>query len=329
MKRIWFIGIDISKKTLDVCIYDPKAKAAKKHFHVANQREGFGKLLQELKKEKINLEEAFVCLEYCGVYGLEIGLFLEGKTSYCFCNPLHIKRSLGLTRGKNDKIDSFKIARFSYLFREELEATKMPSATMMQLKALMAERKRVTKAIVVEKQVVKELKAVLPETFLNRSKELLKSLRSDIRLIEKEIEASIHSEGCIARNYSLLTSMTGIALVNAAMMILCTNNFEGIDNPRSFACYCGVAPFEYRSGTSIRGVTRVSPYANKQMKSELTNAARSAVIHDMEMNRYYKRKREEGKSHGSIMNTIKFKLIARAFAVVKRGPPFVKLKQAA
>ncbi|MEI3119031.1 MAG: transposase [Parabacteroides johnsonii] len=31
------------------------------------------------------------------------------------------------------------------------------------------------------------------------------------------------------------------------------DNFQRFDNPRKFACYCGVAPFEHTSGISIRG----------------------------------------------------------------------------
>ena len=328
MKREWFIGIDISKKTLDVSVYDPERKKPRKHFKVSNDRKGFAELLKELKKEGVVLASAFVCMEYCGVYGLEIGFFLEGKVEFCFCNPLHIKRSLGLTRGKNDKLDAFKIARFSYLFRGELSASSMPSKTLLGLKTLMGERTRVTKAIVVEKQVLKELKGQLGDAATKRSKTRLKALEGDKKAIEKEMLALIGSEKKLATNYKLLTSITGISLVNAVMMILCTNNFEGITDPRSFACYCGVAPFENSSGTSIRGRTRVSRYANKKMKTDLTNAARSAVVHDAELRIYYKRKRGDGKSHGTVMNAVKFKLITRAFAVVKRGTPFVRLRQA-
>lgn len=327
MKRTWFIGIDISKKTLDVCIYNPKTKKSRKHFQIENQEKGFKQILRELKKEKVCFKEAFICMEYCGVYGLEIGVFLEDKIDYCFCNPLHIKRSLGLTRGKNDKIDALKIARFCYLFREELKPTKQPSSVLLELKSLMAERTRAIKVMVIEKQVLKELKSTLSNTSIERSQKRLKTLESDINQIEKEIKNIINSNAELEKNYTLITSITGIALVNAVMMILCTNNFQGISDPRSFACYCGVAPFEHTSGTSIRGATKVSPYANKRMKSHLTNAARSAVIYDMEINKYYKRKKEEGKAHGTIMNAIKFKLITRTFAVVKRGTPFVKLNQ--
>ncbi len=328
MKRTWFIGIDISKRTLDVSIYDPKSKKSRKHFKVSNNNKGFKQLVKELKTDEVKLDEAFICLEYCGVYGLDIGLFLEGKIKFCFCNALHIKRSLGLTRGKNDKLDAHNISRFSYLFRDELAPTSMPTKTLLSLKHLMSERSRVTKAIVVEKQVIKELKKHIGDTALKRTKNRLISLKADIKAIENEIITLIMSEVEIATNYKLLTSIIGISLVNGVMMILCTNNFEGITDPRSFACYCGVAPFEYSSGTSIRGKTRVSHYANKKMKTHLTNAARSAVTHDPEIRLYYQRKKEQGKAHGTIMNAIKFKLITRSFAVVKRRTPFVKLRQA-
>jgi len=60
----------------------------------------------------------------------------------------------------------------------------------------------------------------------------------------------------------------------------------------------------------------------------LTNGARSAIINDPELRLYYERKKGEGKEHGTIMNAVKFKLITRVFATVKRGTPYVRLRQA-
>lgn len=328
MKRNWFIGIDISKMTLDVVIYDQEKKRSRVHFKVINRSKGFKEMVKILKEEGVNFNEAFICLEYCGVYGLELGLFLEGRINFCFCSPLHIKRSLGLTRGKNDKLDAFKIARFSYLFKDELSPSSMPSESMLKLKTLMGERNRVIKAVTIEKQVLKELSAQLDKKAIARAKKRLDLLSIHIKAIEKEVTELIMGSQELKKSFDLLQSITGIALVNATMMILSTNNFNGITNARSFACYCGVAPFEYSSGTSIRGKTKVSHLANKKMKADLTNAARSAVVHDPEMRIYYKRKRDEGKEYGTVMNAVKFKIITRAFAVIKRGTPFVKLRQA-
>ncbi len=328
MKRKWFIGIDIAKKTLDVVIYDFETKKSRSYFKVKNETKGFKEFIRILKTEKIKFDEAFVCLEYCGIYGLDVGFFLDGKIDFCFCAPLHIKRSLGLTRGKNDKLDALKIARFCYLYRNELSPSSMPTKTMFRIKNLMSERNRVVKAARIEKQVIKELNGLLDKKTNKRAEKRLKILTTDVKEIEKEISELIKTDNKLEENYNLLLSIIGIGFVNAVMMILCTNNFEGITNARSFACYCGVAPFEYSSGTSIRGKTRVSNLANKKMKAELTNAARSAAINDPEMRIYYKRKRDEGKAHGTVMNAIKFKIITRAFAVVNRKTPFVKLRQA-
>ncbi|MCF6349243.1 MAG: IS110 family transposase [Flavobacteriaceae bacterium] len=328
MKRTWFIGIDISKKTLDVVIYDQEKRITKKHFKVSNEKKGFKEILKTLKQERVKVNQAFICLEYCGIYGLEIGLFLQNKVDFSFISPLHIKRSLGLTRGKNDKLDAYKIARFCYLFRDELKPTTMDSEIILKLKNLMGERNRVVKASKTEKQVINELSSQLDRKTVKRANKRLKLLQIDLKEIEVEIVELIKSDNKINKNYKLLLSITGIGLVNAVILIIYSNNFEGIPNARSFACYCGVAPFEYSSGTSIRGKTRVSNLANKSVKANLTNAARSAIVHDNELKIYYKRKREEGKSHGTVINAVKFKIISRAYAVINRQTPFVKIRQA-
>jgi len=328
MKRKWFIGIDISKKTLDVVIYQPGAEKQNKHFVVSNDSKGFKALLKRLSFEKICLAQAFVCLEFCGVYGLDIGFFLEGKVEFCFCSPLSIKRSLGLTRGKNDKLDAIKIARYCYLFRDELSCASMPSQGMLRLKNLMSERNRVVKTVASEKTVLKEFSSRFDTDAINRIKRRIKLLSDDIAVIENEAVSLITQNEQLIKNYNLLLSITGIGFVNAVMLILSTNNFKGITDARSFACYCGVAPFEHSSGSSIRGKTRVSKLANKKIKADLTNAARSAIINDPELRIYYKRKKDEGKSHGTVLNAVKFKLITRVFAVVNRQSPFVKLRQA-
>ncbi len=72
----------------------------------------------------------------------------------------------------------------------------------------------------------------------------------------------------------------------------------------------------------------MSHLANKRIKANLSNATRSAIQNDSELRIYYDRKAKEGKEHGVIMNAVKFKLILRAFSVVMRGTPFIKMRQA-
>ena len=55
------------------------------------------------------------------------------------------------------------------------------------------------------------------------------------------------------RQYNLITSIPGIGMQTAIYLLIATKGFEAFDNWRQLACYAGVAPFPYQSGTSIRG----------------------------------------------------------------------------
>ena len=66
---------------------------------------------------------------------------------------------------------------------------------------------------------------------------------------------------------------------------------------------------------------------DKEIKADLTMAAQTAVVWDSDLRLYYSRKRAEGKSYGCVLNAVKFKLVCRMFAVVKRGTVYVDTKK--
>jgi transposase len=123
-------------------------------------------------------------------------------------------------------------------------------------------------------------------------------------------------------NFTLITSIKGIGKVNALMTIAYTENFTSFSNPRSYAVYVGVVPFDHSSGTSIRGRKKVSHLANKELKQELNQAAKSAIMWDKELNGYAENKLKT-KCYKIVLNNIKFKLILRMFAVVKKREMYV------
>jgi len=329
MKYKWFIGIDVSKKTLDFTLYNPKDYKRSEHIKTDNATSGFKQLSKWLRKMKVNSSETLFCMEHTGIYSLELSVYFEEQgISYSAIPPLEIKRSLGLTRGKNDKVDSLKISRYCYLHAAELKLSSLPSKNIQGLKNLLNERTRLVKMQTMDKQTLAEFKDTYPESSLKRANERLLAFKEQIAEIEKDIESLINGDESLKKNYNLILSIVGIGLVNTVMFLVYTNNFTNFSDGRKYACYGGVAPFEYSSGTSIRGKTKVSNLANKNIKVNLTQAAKSAVMYDPELKKYYKRKKDEGKEHGVILNAIKFKLILRVFAVVKRGTPYVKFRQA-
>jgi transposase len=78
--------------------------------------------------------------------------------------------------------------------------------------------------------------------------------------------------------------------VTAVNLLVYTGGFTQLRNARKLACYCGVTPFEYTSGTSIRGKTKVHFMDNKKLKCNLHMASLTAVKLDPELKVYYARK---------------------------------------
>lgn len=330
MKKKWFIGIDVSKKTLDVVIYD----SSKKHADTSNYRQlsnapdGYSTLLLWLKKKRISINQTVIGLEHTGTYSFDLRLFLEShQLDHCVFNPLHLKRSLGLVRGKNDKVDAERIAYFTYLHRDELTYSKLSGSTILRLQELSAERKRFVVQQSQYKAFLTDNKKRPQTTTQQRAKNMMDVLEAEIKSVEEEMTALIKQDPSIAINYQLLTGIKGIGSINAVATIIHTNNFEAFETARQYACYLGIAPFDRSSGTSVRGKTRVSHMGAKLLKADLSQAAKSAIVWDKELKEYYERKIKEGKAFGVVINAVKFKLVCRMFAVVKRGTPFVELMQ--
>ena len=105
-------------------------------------------------------------------------------------------------------------------------------------------------------------------------------------------------------------------------MLYFTNEFKLYANAKQLACYCGVAPFEHTSGTSVKGKSRVSNFANKRLKKLLHLVAMSTLSSNRELSQYYERKVGGGKNKMLVINAIRNKILQRLCAVIKRGTPY-------
>jgi transposase len=332
MKFTYFIGIDVSKSTLDVILSCKTAPQTFTHQQFANNVTGGKQMLSWLRKHKVKTSEAFFIMEHTGWYTLELCCFLQEKNlAFALFSPLHLKRSLGLVRGKNDKVDAKRLAYYAFLHRHELKAVQLPSACLLKLKNLFAFRDRLIKTQTSLRQTIQDLKdtshLIDNKFIIKESEKQLKLIQQQVQQTEAQITATIKEDDLIKTNFKLLTSVPGIGLVTAVAVILCTQNFTAFDDGRKFASYCGVAPFEYNSGSSIRGKTQTSPLANKRIKALLSNCASTAIQHDEELRIYYLRKTKQGKANMVALNAVRAKLINRMFATIKRGSEYVVFKQ--
>ena len=239
---------------------------------------------------------------------------------------VEVKRSKGIARGKDDKTDSKDIAFYACTNTHKLRPSAMPARSIQQLKLLFAEREKVLKAQSIFARTAENKEFVSKEVFdtveaLNRS--ITNQLNKSLTEIEAKMLDIIASKEQLWQQYKLVTSIPGIGTQTAIYLLIATKGFEVFENWRQLACYAGVAPFPYQSGTSIKGRTKVHPLADKKLKSLLNMCAMVAVRHDNELKVYYKRKTAEGKSKMLVINNVRAKLLARVFAVINRGTPFV------
>lgn len=313
MKKI-FIGIDISSKTLDICL---KIGSSVQYFTIQNELKAIRAFFK-----KYTVNGSVVAMENTGRYNWTLFEVLATlDLSVYVLSPLHLKKSLGLSRGKNDKVDSLRIC--SYIEKNQQESTlwSPSSISIQKLKILLTERESRVKMkgqLARQQHDYKLMKSLeIDKELLKLNKKLIEAINTQLKKIESDIEKSITEDCELKKIAELIRSVPGVGKVVCWMMIAKTEGFTTITDPRKMACYCGVVPFEHQSGTSIRYKSRVSVFADKGMKTLLHLAAMSAIRLNNELRVYYRRKVEDGKNKMSVLNAVRNKIIHRIFAVIK------------
>jgi len=320
------VGIDVSKKTIDAYCFK-----AQVHKAFVNDLVGYKSLIKWVLKETKE-SEVFYCFENTGYYSLKLALYLSSQAIvYVEESPLKIKRSSGIVKEKTDRLDAHLIARYAWLYREELEPSTVKSSSHLELGRLLALRDQLVRNNAGLKGTLKEMRTLLssPTTDFGciSLKRSIDYLSKQVKGVEIRIKQIISADESMSTNYELLSSLKGVGLVVACQLIYHTGNFTRFASWRAFSSYCGTAPFEHRSGTSIHRRKQCHYLGDRKMKSLLSMASVSAIQHDSELRLYYKRKLAEGKDKMLAINNVRNKLIARAFAVIKRGTPYVVLQQ--
>jgi len=313
MKKI-IIGIDISSKTLDICLKQGEQVSYSTIDNELTSIKGFFK--------KYTKDEVVVAMENTGRYNWNLFKILPGFGFEVYViSPLHLKKSIGLVRGKNDKVDAHRICLFIEKNRSEMKQWKPTPLAIRKMKVLLAERSsrvKMKKQLLNQQRDYKLMKDIsLDGELMKLNKKLIQTIDQHIKKIETEIEKTVELDEQLKSQSKLIRSVPGVGKVVSWMMLAKTEGFSLIDDPRKMACYCGVVPFEFQSGTSIRNRPRVSMYADRSMKSVLHLAAMSAIRLNNDLKTYYVRKIDQGKNKMSVLNAVRNKIIHRIFAVIK------------
>ena len=281
------------------------------HTQVNNCKAGYKELLRWLREHDVDASTCMYGMEHTGFYSDGLQHFLDKKGyKYTMLEPAVIKHYPIQPREKNDRLDAAKIADYLFRFKETIRPSRVPDKTMEKLRELHKERK----FYVEDRVCYLNRKQVVGKEEAKRLDKMISLLDKQVESIEEKIREIIRNDEALMESYLYLTSITGIAFVNAVNAIVITQNFTVFKTARDYASYIGVAPHTKKSGTTVRW--KPKPYKH----CDLTAKA-DAVVHDVELKRFYERKcngKEDADTIRKAMNAVKFKLVLRMFAVVRQ-----------
>jgi len=326
-KFTYFVGVDVSRDKLDYTIL--KDREVLLHETTINSPEPIIEFITKLKViHGLSIAKTVFAMEHTGFYCNHLlGVLVKLRCSIVQENALHLKRSIGLVRGKNDKIDSLRIAQYIQRNKDDLKLWSPRRPVLDELAGLFRLRKRLQgisnmlkkpldeQAVFVKKKQHREHMAICRKSQA--------AVSQDLELVDLAIKQLVSSDEQLKKLYELITSVPRIGPVTAWLILISTNEFKDINDPKKFACYAGVAPFDHSSGRITRK-GKVSKIANREMKALLHLCAMGAIREVAELKEYYERKKAEGKPSMLVLNAIRNKLISRVFSCVNQGRPFVK-----
>ncbi|MCT4647513.1 MAG: transposase [Carboxylicivirga sp.] len=309
-------GIDLSMEKFDVSYIDKEG--LEKHKQVKNSLNSISIFLNSVS------ETAILCAENTGSYGdLLVFLCNQKNLKIALVPGYNIKHSLGLVKGKTDKVDASRIREYAERFIDKLCFKEYDTEEMFELKSLYALRSQLVKAkkLLLAGSHSRTKTPLQSITVKRHAAQALLSLNKQIEGVELEMETIIRSYEELYENFTLATSVVGIGPVIGVDLIIKTGNFKTINTARKASSYAGVCPFPNESGKMV-GKSKTSPFADRKLKSLLYMGAKSALKTNKEYKLYYQKKKLEGKAYFLIMNNISNKMLRTVYSVVQNKVPY-------
>jgi transposase len=314
-----WIGIDVSKHTLDACFLPAQGKPRCRSF--ANDAAGHADLLAWAVDCRPADAALGFCLESTGSYGEALaGTLADAKQHVSIVNPARIKYA-GLMRGqgnKTDKADAKLIAEYAQ--RERPPAWQPPTPKARELQALVRRRDDL-------RQLAAREKGRLAAPGLTQATQ--RSIRRTVTFLEKEADrlqqqadTVIRADEALAADRKLLQSIPGIGAVTAATLLAEMPDRARVAGAQQVAAYAGLAPREYRSGSSVRKRTRLSKAGNARLRKALYLPTLTAIRFNPLLGGFFERLVAAGKSRMAAVGACMRKLLMIAYGVLKNRVPF-------
>ena len=312
------VGIDVSKDTLDACLLLSEGKAKEGQF--ANDPTGHAALAAWADRHARGHALHF-CMEATGPYSEALATHLADAGRFVsVVNPARIKYA-GLARGrtnKTDRADAKLIAE--YAAREKPAAWQPPSPEVRELQALV---RRIDDLV----EMAAREKGRLASPALTASAR--RSITRTVKFLEKEADRLraaadrlVAATAALAADRALLESVPGVGRQTATVILAELPAVDRLPSAESAAAYCGLAPREFTSGTSVKKRTRLSKTGNARLRKALFLPTQTAVRFNPVLAGFFNRLVAAGKPKMQAIGACMRKLIMICYGVLKNRASF-------
>ena len=308
------LGIDVSKKTLQVALLHHDGKPKQKHFE--NTPVGHQKLLQWLSQQAVQVH---ACLESTSTYGEAVAeALVSAEHVVSIVNPARVKGFAvsELSRTKTDQVDAALIARFCLAIKPA--PWQPPAIEVRQLQELVRRIEALNQSIVQEQNRLE----TATTTTITLIKAHIRYLQSQLKATRKLIQKHFKQHSHLAHQRNLLTSIPGIGETTAAIILAEMQDWRRFGSAKQFAAYIGLTPRECTSGSSVRGRPQLSRMGSRRLRKAFYLPAVVAKNHNPLIKAFCERLLSRGKNMMQVVGAAMRKLAHLAYGVLKSNQPF-------
>jgi transposase len=308
-----FVGIDVSKATLDVALHP-----SKQHHVFPNSPSGHQQLRDWLQQTAPIITQ--IALEASGRYGEAVARFLVAQgylVSYLNPKQIHAFARVQLHHNKTDKQDAQLIAHYCAMYRPD--PWKPESALQQQLQQRSRRLKSLQK---MQQQEQNRLQSGITDDFvLEQIHATIAYFQTLIDQTQQAIDDLIQQHAILKQQQQLLTTIPGIGK-RTAQTLLAEINIHHFQSARQLAAYLGITPQHYQSGTSVRKRSSISKQGNANLRAALYMPAIVAKRYNLPCHALAQRLDTKHKPGKVIILAVMRKLIHQVYGVLKSGVPF-------
>jgi transposase len=325
--NLFFIGLDIAAIDLAASIYQSPDKPVRTKEAIPNNPEGFRLLVSWLTDHHVNKTNSRICMEATGVYSKAVAYYLNSWGFPVSVEPpLKVKRAFLPVGHKTDPVDSRKIAEYAYRYQDELRLWQPKKEIIEKIRQLLVTREQFTKQKVALINIIHAYsKEMVQVALINKvHQETLAQIEKQIVRIDQELNKVIKQDPDIFPKVKNLKTMPGCKMLLAANLIVMTDNFTKLQNPKQLAAFIGIVPYQHQSGSSVFKKPRIRNFGPQYIRKLLRLGSPSVATHNKTFRLYYLGKLAQGKAKALVLNNIANKLIKLACAIARDNIGYIK-----